>query len=186
MSAIYGRIFFTTNGGSNWQEINTGFFESLEEIYFVDINNGWAVGGAGTILRSRDGGNTWTPQFSDVATNTLSSICFIDTLIGWASGEGGTIIHTIDGGGIVSVENENYPNPFNPSTKISWQSPLGSWQTLKVYDVLGNQIGTLVDEYKPAGKYEIEFNAGKFTSGVYFYQLKAGDIIQTKKMILVK
>ena len=86
---------------------------------------------------------------------------------------------------------QNYPNPFNPSTKISWHSALGSWQTLKVYDILGNEVATLVDEYKPAGEYELEFNAGIssdlfLTSGVYFYQLKAGSFIQTKKMILMK
>ena len=84
------------------------------------------------------------------------------------------------------ILNDNYPNPFNPSTTISWQSPVGSWQTLKVYDVLGNEVATLVDEYKPAGKYEVEFNATELTSGVYFYQLKAGEFIQTKKMVLIK
>jgi hypothetical protein len=99
----------------------------------------------------------------------------------------------------------NYPNPFNPSTKISWQSPVGSWQTLKIYDVLGNEVATLVDEYKPAGKYEIEFGKNLtrhldgqvnqvLSSGVYFYQLKAVDpesssgqaFIETKKMLLLK
>ncbi len=81
---------------------------------------------------------------------------------------------------------QNYPNPFNPSAKISWQSPVGSWQTIKVFDVLGIQVATLVDEYKPAGKYEVEFNATSLPSGVYFYQLKAGDYINTKKMLLLK
>jgi len=86
---------------------------------------------------------------------------------------------------------QNYPNPFNPSTKISWQSPIGSWQTIKVFDVLGNEIATLVDGYKPAGKHEIEFNSHSgevrnLPSGVYFYQLKAGDLIETKKMVLLK
>ena len=81
---------------------------------------------------------------------------------------------------------QNYPNPFNPSTKISWQSPVGSHQTLKVYDILGNEVATLVDEYKPAGTYEIEFNAEKYTSGIYFYRLQAGDFFQTRKMILLK
>jgi mannose/cellobiose epimerase-like protein (N-acyl-D-glucosamine 2-epimerase family) len=81
---------------------------------------------------------------------------------------------------------QNYPNPFNPSTKISWQSPIGSWHTLKVYDVLGNEIAILVDEYKPAGKYEIEFRASSLPSGVYFYRISAGDYIETKKMILLK
>jgi hypothetical protein len=93
--------------------------------------------------------------------------------------------------------NQNYPNPFNPSTKISWQSPIGSWQTLKVYDVLGNEVATLVNEFRPAGSYEVEFNlpAGRQgpassikhpASGIYFYQLKAGDYLETKKMILLK
>jgi len=81
---------------------------------------------------------------------------------------------------------QNYPNPFNPNTKISWQSPVGSHQTLIVYDVLGNEIATLVNEYKPAGKYEIEFDASSLPSGVYFYHLKAGEFISTKKMILLK
>ena len=81
---------------------------------------------------------------------------------------------------------QNYPNPFNPSTKISWQSPVGSWQTLKIYDVLGNEVSTLVDEYKPVGNYEVEWNASGFPSGLYFYQLKTENNIETKMMILLK
>ena len=85
---------------------------------------------------------------------------------------------------------QNYPNPFNPSTKIRWHSPVGSWQSLKVYDVLGNEVATLADEYKPAGSYEIDFSisliGNRTASGIYFYQLKTGDFIQTKKMVLVK
>jgi len=81
---------------------------------------------------------------------------------------------------------QNYPNPFNPSTKISWQSPVGSWQTLKIYDVLGKEVVTLVDEYRPAGKYKVEFNGTGLTSGVYFYQLRAGEFISTRKFVLLK
>jgi len=81
---------------------------------------------------------------------------------------------------------QNYPNPFNPNTTISWQSPVSSHQTLKVYDVLGNEVATLVDEYKPAGRYEIEFNASELPSGTYFYRLRAGAYINTKKLILLK
>ena len=82
--------------------------------------------------------------------------------------------------------NQNYPNPFNPTTKISWQSAVSSRQTCKIYDVLGNEVATLIDEFKEAGEYEIEFNASSLPSGIYFYQLKAGSFIQTKKMVLVK
>ena len=81
---------------------------------------------------------------------------------------------------------QNFPNPFNPNTKINWQSPVGSHQTIKVFDVLGNEIATLVDEYKPAGTYEVEFNAAALPSGVYFYQLKVDNYYETKKMILIK
>ncbi len=81
---------------------------------------------------------------------------------------------------------QNFPNPFNPATKITWQSPVSGKQTLKVYDVLGNEVATLVDEFRNSGIYEVDFDASKLSSGVYFYQLKAGDFISTKKMILIK
>jgi len=81
---------------------------------------------------------------------------------------------------------QNYPNPFNPSTKISWQSPVGSWQSLKVYDVLGNEIKTLVDEYRSAGNYDVNFDASQLSCGVYFYRLLAGSFTQTKKMVVLK
>jgi len=81
---------------------------------------------------------------------------------------------------------QNYPNPFNPSTRISWQVPIGSWQTLKVYDVLGNEVATLVDEYKPAGKYEVEFNSSSLPSSIYFYKIQVGNFVETKKMVLLK
>jgi photosystem II stability/assembly factor-like uncharacterized protein len=85
---------------------------------------------------------------------------------------------------------QNYPNPFNPSTKINWQSPVASWQTLKVYDILGNEVATLVNEYRNAGSYEIAFNSSSIkhytSSGVYFYRLQVGNFVETKKMILLK
>jgi hypothetical protein len=81
---------------------------------------------------------------------------------------------------------QNYPNPFNPSTKINWQSPVASHQTLKVYDVLGNEVATLVDEFKPAGSYEVNFEAINLASGIYIYRLTSDNYIDTKKMILLR
>jgi hypothetical protein len=89
---------------------------------------------------------------------------------------------------------QNYPNPFNPSTKIKYsiqavtlrQAHSDISVTLKVYDVLGNEIETLVNEEKPAGSYEVTWFAEKLPSGVYFYQLRVGDLTQSKKMILTK
>ena len=93
---------------------------------------------------------------------------------------------------------QNYPNPFNPTTKIKFTIPAviaseakqSQLVTLKVYDVLGNEITTLVNEVLPAGEYEIEFSPESSikhpASGIYFYQLKAGSFIQTKKMLMIK
>jgi len=98
---------------------------------------------------------------------------------------------------LVSVENsnrivtdfslsQNYPNPFNPNTTIKYQIPEISFVTIKVYDVLGNEIVTLVKEEKPAGSYEILFDGTGLTSGIFFYQLRAGQYVETKKMVLLK
>ena len=83
---------------------------------------------------------------------------------------------------------QNYPNPFNPSTKIKYTIPEGVQQpvSLRIYDILGNEIATLVNEEKPAGVYEIDFDASKYSSGVYFYKLQAGNFINVKKMMLLK
>jgi hypothetical protein len=101
--------------------------------------------------------------------------------------------------GVEEIDNEipsnysleqNYPNPFNPSTTIQFSIPHRSMVTLKVYDLLGNKIATLVNEEKPAGSYEIDFipasSIKNLASSVYFYQLRVGDYMDTKKMILLK
>jgi len=86
---------------------------------------------------------------------------------------------------------QNYPNPFNPETVISWQLAVGNFVTLKIYDVLGNEVATLVNEFMQAGTYNQKFNvetghAPSLPSGVYFYQIHVGDFVQTKKMILLR
>jgi hypothetical protein len=105
-----------------------------------------------------------------------------------------------EGGVILNVEHEshkkripsafsisqNYPNPFNPSTRIQYSVNSTQKVTLKVYGVLGNEIATLVNKEKPSGNYEVEFDATGLPSGVYFYQIQAGDFIKTKKMLLLR
>jgi hypothetical protein len=89
---------------------------------------------------------------------------------------------------------QNYPNPFNPSTIIRYTIPnviasetkQSQFVSLKVYDVLGNEVATLIDEYKSAGNYEVEFSADELTSGIYFYKLQAGSYTETKKLVLMK
>jgi hypothetical protein len=81
---------------------------------------------------------------------------------------------------------QNYPNPFNPTTKIKYEIPKLSYVALKVYDILGNDVATIVNEQKPAGIYEVELNASGLPSGVYFYKLRANSVVKVKKMILIR
>jgi plastocyanin len=113
-------------------------------------------------------------------------------------GPGGTgmsgIVNVMDPVGVPEEEliakkfelSQNFPNPFNPSTKINFVIPTESFVTLKVYDLLGNTIATLMNEVKSVGNYEVEFNADNLSSGTYIYQLRAGEFIETKKMTLLR
>jgi photosystem II stability/assembly factor-like uncharacterized protein len=162
-----GWIINSVDSGLTWQTIQSGITADLYEVFFPMKNRGWAVGDSGVILRY------------DHPTSVNNSIPNVLP----------TIIQLSDA----------YPNPFNPSTKIKYtipnppvSSPLvkgrteEGFVTLKVYDVLGNEIATLVNEEKPAGTYELTWNAVNLPSGVYFYQLKAGDFVETKKMVFLK
>ena len=82
--------------------------------------------------------------------------------------------------------NQNYPNPFNPTTAIKYSIPVSGEVTLKIFNSLGEEVATIVNEFRSAGNYEIIFNATDISSGVYYYQLKAGNLVKTKKMLLLK
>jgi hypothetical protein len=128
----------------------------------------------------------------------LYAVTFVNSDIGWVVGNTGTIMKTTNGGVSFIEEKEmdevptnylltqNFPNPFNPTTKIRYSVPKSSDVVIKVYDVLGNEIEILVNEEKPAGIYEITWYAEGLPSGVYFYQLRAGSFVETKKMVLMK
>ena len=212
-----GAIAKTTNGGSNW--ITTFFSNPLWSVDFPISGAslvGYAVGSQGTILKTYNAGTDWQQQISSTSLR-LNKVYFLDLDNGFAVGENGIILRTTTGGEPVTiVENENhspysfelfqnYPNPFNPSTKIKFTIPLsplhggdgrGGLVTLKVYDILGNEIATLINEELPAGEYEVEFsgkggsasggNAYNLPSGIYFYTLKAGNFSETKKLVLLK
>ncbi|MDO8549899.1 MAG: T9SS type A sorting domain-containing protein [Ignavibacteria bacterium] len=148
----------------------------------------------GKIYNSTDGGNNWIEQSTETGED-LSAISFYNNLIGYSVGKNGTILFTSNGG-VTSIEenqeiteynlNQNYPNPFNPTTIISYQLAVGSHILLKVFDLLGKEVMTLVNEYKPAGFYTIDFKGSNLPSGIYFYKLQAGNYIETRKMVLTK
>ncbi len=194
-----GTIIYTENGGNNW-EIRSFNNSRWQSVYITQSGRAWAVGQNGNIAFSTDWGYSWTPQLSNT-NQELWQVYFVNDNEGWIAGGypgmQGVILHTTTGGVTGIDENDvsrinsysllqNYPNPFNPVTRISWQSSVGSWQTIKVYDFLGNQVATLIDEYREAGAYEYNFNASELASGVYFYQLRAGDFVETMKMLLLK
>lgn len=197
-----GIILKTTDGGTSWNQQITGTSYQLYSVHFSDSSFGWAAGfdgntSSGIILNTSDGGINWNPTVIGADT-VLYSVQFADLNNGWAVGDNGAILHTTNGG-VSFVEEEelneiptefvllpNYPNPFNPSTKIKYSIPQISNVTIKVFDLLGNEIETLVNEEKPAGTYEITWYAESLPSGIYFYQLKAGVYTAVKKMILLK
>jgi photosystem II stability/assembly factor-like uncharacterized protein len=183
-------IGHTTDGGETWDITSLpSYYQFSGDILFINQSVGYCLRNYSG-FKTTDGGTTWTeldyPTF-------IKRMVFINQGTGWAAGSRGTIFKYYDSNARVDegtitkfLLEQNYPNPFNPSTKISWQVPVGSWQTLIVYDVLGNEIATLVDEFKSAGNHKIEWNAADLSSGVYFYQLKTKNFIETKKMILMK
>jgi hypothetical protein len=193
-----GAISKSTDNGDTW---TTKFFSHpLHSISFPISGTsqvGYCVGDSGAILKTSNAGENWYNQISPTSER-LNKVYFVDQNFGFAVGENGIILRTTDGG-VTHVDGDknndlstefllyqNYPNPFNPTTKISWQSPISSWQTIKIYDLLGNEIATLVDEYRPSGKYEVEFDGARLSSGIYFYQLTSGSFVLTKKMLLLK
>jgi hypothetical protein len=152
--------------------------------------------------------NVWDTFYVDIYTKIADSHSFLDVLgyfdnnlisyTIWEDSANGKVnlfgLKRINLFGDVKKEltpevfslSQNYPNPFNPSTKIQYALSSSQFVTLKIYDILGRQVATLVNEEKAAGEYEIEFDAKKLSSGIYFYQLKTGKSILTKKMILLK
>jgi len=171
--------------------------------YLANVNNTlffWANDGTtfGTELWKSDGTAPGTVMVQDFYPGGGSSnpfplanvngTWFFDAYPGlWKLVAGSTGVGNPDGSSpSIFRLNQNYPNPFNPSTTISYQLPIAGQASLKVFDVLGNEVALLINEEKPAGSYEVNFNASKLSSGFYFYKLQAGSFVETKKMILLK
>jgi len=206
ISGCCGMYMKTTNGGVNWTPDNVyltlGF--SINSMHFINENSGWMAGDAGYILRTTNGGSNW----DSVVSNTnygLKSIFFVNKDTGFVAGYNGLILRTTNGGGtgfpiginqISSVIpddfflHQNYPNPFNPTTTINYDlhvetNNYASVQ-LKVYDNLGKELETLVSEKQNAGSYSVNWDAGRYATGIYFYKLISGEYESVKKMILIK
>lgn len=191
-----GLIVRTTDGGENWVQITTGISSSLYSVSFAGSDTGIVVGSAGAIHRTSDAGLTWQQQSSGT-TAILRSVHMVSGSIGTIVGDSGIVLRTTTSG-VVSVKNpepreplqfelfQNYPNPFNPITQISFIIPLSGMTTLRVFDIRGNEVATLVHQHLERGTYTFEFKAANLASGIYFSRLKSGSQSITKKMVLVK
>lgn len=146
-------------------------FNFIEYVYCeIWYNNQWMTGDGDILFQNPDG---FTLGF---ITNNV--FAYYSNIVSIDENENiGIIDYSLS---------QNYPNPFNPSTLIEYKIPKSNFVEIKVYDVLGNEIATLVDEYKSKGIYEVQFNANNLPSGVYIYHMKVGNFSQSKKMILMR
>jgi len=151
------------------------------QLYMVNVNS---KVGNGSFTETLNGSNIyynndWNIQVGPIVSRTDSTITFSVKFVQPTNVKKNDISYSY-------FLEQNYPNPFNPSTSISYSIPKSSFVTLKIYDVLGREIITLVNENKPIGNYSVHFNGSELVSGVYFYRVTAGDFVQTKKLILLK
>ncbi|MGA2623721.1 MAG: YCF48-related protein [Bacteroidota bacterium] len=216
IAGTHGIVIVSTDEGNTWLIESTHVSVTLRSIFVAapglspipmfPPGDAYAVGDSGTILHSTNNGRTWVRQPSGT-TNTLYEVIFTDSLTGTIVGANGTILHT-NTGGVVSVRIpngksqlpkhyalfQNYPNPFNPSSTISYSLPQKSFVTLKLYDILGREMRTLVNAEQEPGNYSRIVDANDLPSGVYFYRLQVGNpsassghgFTDTKKMVLLK
>jgi photosystem II stability/assembly factor-like uncharacterized protein len=191
----------TSNGGVSWEFEYIGITGVAWDIDFRADYEAWApLGGEQRLIYSLDAGSTWTPISTPDSAMILKMV-FPDSLHGFGVGMEGAIIKYKPDINIINEEtdfiperivlHQNYPNPFNPTTKIKFDVPaIGTRDRvtvqLRVYDILGSEVATLVNEELEAGNYEIIFDAEQLSGGVYFYILFANEDISAKKMILLR
>ncbi len=175
-----GLMARTTDGGFTWIGTNSTIGNDLMAVNFGNESNGISVGEDGIEIFTQDGGKTWR-----------TSLLFAEPLISIKEGEAYTVRlrqRVKSTGNQVMIN--NYPNPFNPTTNIKFVLPFNASVTIKIYDITGREVQTLINEFRSAGSYEIEFNGSGLASGVYFYEMAAygntESIFQINKMVLTK
>jgi hypothetical protein len=202
---VFGR---TLNGGTSWEYFPDSFVhEWPNDVEFLpgDPSKVWFVSDS-SLYFSSDTGRTWTEQKIYDSSLKGRDLVFTDKNHGWLLCDDGKVFYTSNNGGIITgIKNnktelpknyslqQNYPNPFNPSTVISYNLPVSGKVVLKIYDILGNEVLTLVNMVQTAGGHQVVFNTQQTTSrstelasGIYFYTLTSGSYSETKKMLLLK
>ncbi|HUI28941.1 MAG TPA: T9SS type A sorting domain-containing protein [Candidatus Acidoferrales bacterium] len=190
-------VFLSTDHGATFSSTDTTRLNNNVTVLVIAAGNKIYAGtDTNGVFLSTDYGESWEQIDSGLQSRHVFSL---------AVGSDGYLYAGTHGGGLYKSTNvvasvkgraatlpirfslsQNYPNPFNPSTKISYGLPKSSFVTLKIYDVLGREVKTLVDERETAGDHAVTFNAGNLPSGVYFYRMTAGNFAETKKLMVIK
>jgi photosystem II stability/assembly factor-like uncharacterized protein len=204
-------LYKTTNGGMNWvfqpNPAAQNQYAQINDIRMLNADSGWAIHGtpfSGAIMFTSNGGANWITE--EGSNNWFDCIYFIPNQKAWVGASGGKIWYTNLGSIPVGINGnteipkqfmlyQNYPNPFNPTTKIKFDIPFsfppskgvrGMNVLLSIFNSLGQQISTLVNQNLKPGSFEVEWDDSNYPSGIYYYKLDAGDFSETKKMILLK
>jgi len=188
----------TTDYGNTWavytvDNLDTNVILEGANIHFININTGY-IGRHNNVYKTTNGGLNWVRNFP--RTGSLNGLFMTSEDTCYIVGDNGAILRTTANVfGIRQLGNvipekynlyQSYPNPFNPKVTIKFDIAENSDVKLVIYDLLGREITTLVSDKLNSGIYQIEWNASNYTSGIYFYRLKAGDYSSAKKMVLVK
>ncbi len=195
--AAGNNFYKTTDGGLHWEQL-PAFFSNIRDLLFIDDNRGWAITNDGIIATS-DGGFTWQYQlFLPFGGSPLFRLAHLPDIGLWVGGTNASVLK-YTGDVVVSVEqmpsislpkqtalHQNFPNPFNPSTVISYELPKGTHVILTIHNVLGQEVARLIDQKQNAGSYNVNWNASGQASGVYFYRLQAEGFEESKRMIVVQ
>lgn len=190
-------LIHSLDAGESWDYFEIGIPGRAFAMSFRNENEGWAVVPQSEVfVTTFDYGYTWTP-FTTPDSTQLYDIFFTDSITGYAVGDGGVIVKYkyqipdyVDHENNLLITNfrlnQNYPNPFNSSTIISYNLSEPAMVSIKIYNLLGNQVTALVEEYRPMGSFNVVWNANNQSSGVYYVQMIVSGRISTKKMILLK
>lgn len=184
----------TTDKGETWEEkpfLDNNTFYWEQGMGFATESIGW-IGGDDDTYESRDGGETW--QITDNATN-LNRVRMVNDTLGFAVGERVYKYTRKVPVGVPNNENylpkgyelaQNFPNPFNPTTQISYKIPRAENVALRIYNVAGQEVKVPVNEFQPAGSYTVALNASDLPSGVYLYRLLTDGFVDTRKLVVMR
>lgn len=194
----------TTNAGVSWKYQNLGLFGMPLALSFRAPSEGWvSLGYAQKFLLTLDSGTTWT-EIATPDSAEVNDIVFVNDRVGYAVAEKGRIfkynsslVNYVNNTETVPekfILHQNYPNPYNPYTNISYELKTNSYVVLKIYDITGRDIRTINQGYQNTGKYNLRFSADGLSSGIYFYEINVRDLTgksntflrEIKKMVLIK